>query len=388
MKISKKDALTWFRFLADLPEDEVPGPRQQEIAYAVFAQIESAVSARRLDLLRAIPGLKAVVPGQPEGIPWQPGMACCSLYVGDSAHYPRGCRSCLLGTGLSAVRKTNRCNAACPFCYDYGVLDEIEPIGEGLWEIGGSRFREEDLPLLFLLQRKPTGIAYVYLEPFMEIEKYYGVIRRFHEAGVHQHMYTNGILATPENLKALGEAGLDELRFNLGATGASDRVIASMRVAKDFIPQVGIETPMTREFHEVFLRKKEQIFSTGIDFMNCAELHLNDNNLGNYWGEPLYFYRMGYLSPIVSRDLTLSLMKTAGEEHWPLLLHDCSNATKFARDLNLRAKEGGWFGQSAYGCEFTRIPYEAFLPLLEDESFSFLDEEPLPPGYRPGDLVL
>jgi len=201
-------------------------------------------------------------------------------------------------------------------------------------------------------------------------------------------MYTNGILATPENLKALGEAGLDELRFNLGATGASDRVIASMRVAKDFIPQVGIETPMTREFHEVFLRKKEQIFSTGIDFMNCAELHLNDNNLGNYWGEPLYFYRMGYLSPIVSRDLTLSLMKTAGEEHWPLLLHDCSNATKFARDLNLRAKEGGWFGQSAYGCEFTRIPYEAFLPLLEDESFSFLDEEPLPPGYRPGDLVL
>ena len=121
--------------------------------------------------------------------------------------------------------------------------------------------------------------------------------------------------------------------------------------------------------------------------MNCAELHLNENNLPNYWGEPLYFYRMGYLSPVVSRDLTLSLMKTAGEEHWPLLLHDCSNATKFARDINLRAKEGGWFGQSAYGSEFSAVPYEAFLPLLEDDSFSFLEEEPLPPGYRPGDLV-
>ena len=35
MKISKKDALTWFRFLADLPEEELPGPRQQEIALAV-----------------------------------------------------------------------------------------------------------------------------------------------------------------------------------------------------------------------------------------------------------------------------------------------------------------------------------------------------------------
>ena len=388
MKISKQDALTWFQFLASLSEDETPGPRQQEIAYAVFAQIENAVSARRQRMLEEIPGLMAVIPGQEEGTPWQPGLPCCSLYVGDSTRYPRGCRSCLLGTGLSAVRKTNRCNAACPFCYDYGCLNEIEPIGEGLWEIGGTRYREEDLPLLFLLQRKPTGIAYVYLEPFMEIEKYYGVIRLFHEAGVHQHLYTNGILANPKNLKALGEAGLDELRFNLGATGASDRVLEAMAAARDYIPQVGIETPMTREFYEIFLQKKERIFRTGADFMNCAELHLNENNLPNYWGESLYFYRMGYLSPIISRDLTLSLMKKAGDEHWPLLLHDCSNATKFARDINLRAKEGGWFGQSAYGSEFTSIPYEAFLPILEDESFAFLEEEPLPPGYRPGDLVL
>ena len=387
MKIAKADALTWFRFLSDLPEEEMPGPRQQEIAYAVFDQIERAVTARREELLREIPGLKAVVPGQPAGVPWQPGMACCSLYVGPDDHYPLGCRSCLLGTGLSAVRKTNRCNAACPFCYDYGMLEDIEPIGEGLWEIGGTRYREEDLPLLFMLQNKPTGISYVYLEPFMEIEKYYPVIRRFHEAGIHQHMYTNGILATPENLKALGEAGLDELRFNLGATNASDRVIEAMAAARNYIPQVGIETPMTREFHDTFLRKKEKIFASGAAFMNCAELHLNENNLSNYAGEALYFYRMGYLSPIISRDLTLRLMKTAGAEHWPLLLHDCSNATKFARDLNLTAKEGGWFGRSVYGCEFSRIPYEAFLPLLEDPAFTFLEEEPLPAGYRPGDLV-
>ena len=388
MKISKADALTWFRFLSALPEEEAPGPRQMEIAYAVFSQIEDAVSARRMDMLRQIPGLKAVIPGHETGVPWQPGLACCSLYVGPDEAWPRGCRSCLLGTGLSAVRKTSRCNAACPFCYDYGMLDAVEPIGEGLWEIGGTRYREEDLPLLFLLQKKPTGVAYVYLEPFMEIEKYYPVIRRFREAGVHQHMYTNGTLATADNLKALGEAGLDELRFNLGATGASDRVIDAIHAARDYIPHVGIETPMTREFHDIFLRKKERIFSTGAEFMNCAELHLNENNLPNYWGEPLYFYRMGYLSPIVSRDLTLDLMKKAGEEGWPLLLHDCSNATKFARDIHLRAAEGGWFGQSAYGCEFSRIPFEAFLPLLEDDSFRFLSEEPLPAGYRPGDLVL
>ena len=376
MKISKADALTWFRFFAALPEDQPLGCRQQEIALAVFSQIELAVEREQNKLLSEIKNLKGV------------GTEPRSLYVGPDDLFPQGCRSCLLGSGLSAVRKTNRCNANCPFCYDYGVLNQIPPIGEGLWEIGGTRFREEDLPALFSIQKKPTGISYVYLEPFMEIEKYYGVIRRFSEAGIWQHMYTNGINANRENLKALGEAGLNELRFNLGASRCSDRVIDAMAIAAEYIPAVGIETPMTPEFYDLFTEKKDRILSTGIRFMNCAELHLNENNLSNYMGDNMYFYRMGYLSPIYSRLLTLRLMKTASDEGWPIVIHDCSNRTKFLRDLNLKAKEGGWFGASGYTCEFPSIPYEAFLPVLEDPDFTFTEEEPLPPGYRPGDIVL
>ena len=376
MNISKKDALQWFTFFAALPEDQPLGCRQQEIALAVFSQIERAAESRFQALLAEIPGLK------------QLGAGPSSLFVGPEERFPAGCRSCLLGTGLSAVRKTNRCNARCPFCYDFGVLDTIPPIGEGLWEIGGGKYREEDLPLLFSLQGKPTGIAYVYLEPMMEIEKYYGIIRRFHDAGVHQHLYTNGMGATEDRLRALGEAGLDEIRFNLGASDASDAVLENMKTAKRFIPQVGIETPMTREFDQQFHAKKNRILESGIDFMNCAELHLNENNLVNYWGENLYFYRMGYLSPVFSREISLKLMREAAEEHWPIVVHDCSNRTKFARDLNQKRKEGGWFGQTSYGCELPGYPYEAFLPILEDPSFSFLEEEELPRGYRPGDIVL
>ena len=44
-------------------------------------------------------------------------------------------------------------------------------------------------------------------------------------------------------------------------------------------------------------------------------------------------------------------------------------------------------GASSYACEFDRLPYEVFLPILQDESFSFLEEEELPHGYRPGELV-
>lgn len=374
MKISKKDALTWFEFFSGLPEDERMSTKQQEIVYAVFAQIEASVDHRNGELMAGIQNLKTLE-----------GRTC---YVGDEARFPRGCRSCLLGSGLSAIRKTNKCNLVCKFCYNYGELDEIPPIGEGMWEIGGTKFYEKDIDLLLSIQRKPSGVAYVYLEPFMEIEKYYPVVRKFREAGIHQHLYTNGTLASEASLKALGEAGLDEIRFNLGATNCSDEVVANIASAKRHIGSVGVETPMTPEFFEAFLKKKESILRTGLDFINCAELHLNENNIWNYFGENLYISRHGYVSPIWSRELTLRFMRMAEMENWDMAVHDCSNRTKFARGLNLSEKEGKWFGASAYACEFSAIPLECFLPVLRDETFEFLIEEELPDGYRPGELAL
>ena len=374
MKISKRDALMWFSFFAQLEEDEPLLPHQQEIALATLSQIELAEEARIRALRAEIPGLQS--------------LGGRTFFVGDAEKFSRGCRSCLTGTGLSAIRKTNKCNIHCRFCYNYGELDCQPPIGEGMWEIGGTKFREEDIDLLLSIQQKPTGVSYVYLEPFMEIEKYYGIIRRFHAAGVHQHMYTNGTLCTEDNLRALGEAGLDELRFNLGGTNCADKVIAHMRLAKKYIPTIAVETPMTPDFYQQFREKKEEILSTGISFINCAELHLNPNNIANYEGEPMYMTRHGYLSPIWSHELTCRLMKQCAEEGWPIVMHDCCNMTKFARDLNVKVHEGGWFGASAYHSEFDGILYAAFLPTLEDESFRFVEEEELPRGYRPGDIVL
>ncbi len=373
MKISKKDALTWFEFFSMLPEEEEVTTKQQEIIYATFAQIEAAIDYRNDRLMSDIENLKTVENR--------------TFFVGNESKFSKGCRSCLIGTGLSAIRKTNKCNIECKFCYNYGELDSIPPVGEGMWEIGGTKFYEKDIDLLLSIHQKPTGIAYVYLEPFMEIEKYYSVIKKFSDAGIHQHLYTNGILATEETLKALGEVGLDEIRFNLGAANCSDKVIKNIGIAKKYIESVGIETPMTPEFFEAFSKKKQAILETKLDFINCAELHLNANNIDNYFGENMYIARQGYISPTWSRELALKFMKIANEENWDLAVHDCSNFTKFARGLNLSSKEGKWFGASGYACEFSRIPYEVFLPILRDENFKFLSEEELPNGYKPGEMI-
>ena len=87
MKISKRDALLWFQFFAALPEDQPLGIRQQEIALAVFAQIETAAEAQFRAMQAEIPGLKPM------------GSAPSTYFVGPEARFPGGCRSCLLGTG-------------------------------------------------------------------------------------------------------------------------------------------------------------------------------------------------------------------------------------------------------------------------------------------------
>ncbi|HAG42814.1 MAG TPA: radical SAM protein [Clostridium sp.] len=369
MKISKSDALIWFDFFAQMPEEEELSIKHKEIIYATFAQIETAIDHRNDILMSEIKSLKS--------------LENRTFFVGNEDKFSNGCRSCLLGTGLSAIRKTNTCNIECKFCYNYGELDNIQPVGEGMWEIGGTKFYEKDIDLLLSVYQKPTGVSYVYLEPFMEIEKYYEVIKKFSAAQIHQHLYTNGTLATEETLKALGEAGLDEIRFNLGASNCSDKVIENIGIAKKYIKNVGIETPMTPELFETFFKKKQAILDTKLDFINCAELHLNENNIDNYSEDNMYISRHGYISPIWSRELTFKFMKIADEENWDLAVHDCSNYTKFARGLNLSSKEGRWFGANDYACEFSRIPYEAFFPILNDDNFQFLSEEELPEDYKP-----
>lgn len=110
-------------------------------------------------------------------------------------------------------------------------------------EIGGTYFRVEDIDLLLSTSNRPTGVSYVYLEPFMEIELYPDIIRKFRAAGIHQHMYTNGTLCTEENLRALGEAGLDELRFNLGATSCADNVIRASLRRRNISPPSRLKRP-------------------------------------------------------------------------------------------------------------------------------------------------
>lgn len=369
MKISKKDALEWFSHLSSLSGDKTEVyKRFSPIIDSTIRQIELSVNKKHQEMKDEIADLK--------------NLKGRTFFVGDQQKFPKGCISCLFGDGLGGIRKTHQCNLLCKFCYYHDNIDSQEPIPDGMWEIGETLYYEEDIDLLLSIQKKPSGIAYVYLEPFLEIEKYYGIIKKLSEAGIYQHMYTNGSLCTRENLQKLGEAGLNELRFNLGAVKCSDKVIENMAIAKEYIPMVGIETPMTPEFYDEFQKKKEKILGTGIDFINCAELHFGEDNINNYVGERMYMARRGYISPLWSREITFKLMKQACEENWPIVVHDCSNHTKYSRELNKNLKQGQPFGFTTYVSEFDRFLPHLFLAVLEDENFKFIEETELPENLK------
>lgn len=374
MKISKIDAIEWLKFLSDLPEDkEWILTKYEEIVLSIFSQIEKVVEGENNKLISQIKSFN-ILNGQ-------------TYFVGDKKKFPKGCMSCLMETGINPIRKSNKCNLKCKFCYHYGNLENQKPISDDVWEIGGTKFYEEDIEHLLSVYKRPYGVAYVYLEPFIEIEKYYSIIKKMNFAGIYQHIYTNGTLVTENKLKLLGEMGLDEIRFNLGASNCSEEVIEMIKIAKKYIKYVGIETPMTPEFFKEFLKNREKILNTNLDFINCAELHLNDFNLVNYKDEKVYISRYGYISPIWSRELTIKLMKIASEENWNVVVHDCSNRTKFFRDLNFNSKLNMWFGANSYGIEFKKIPFKNFMLTLLDENFIFLEEEELPIALKVNNIV-
>jgi pyruvate formate-lyase activating enzyme-like uncharacterized protein len=250
-----------------------------------------------------------------------------------------GCKTCCLKGRWTQIRTTTKCNLNCSFCYYYGQKDlpMRELIPKGLYRIGNNYFSETDIKLFFKTQGKEhlSGVAWLHYEPLMEIDKILSLMKLIHQNGYHQWLYTNGILANEENLKRLSDAGLDEIRFDLAATDCSSGVIKNMGIARRYFKYLCIESPMFTRFFNSFMKNKRAILDTGVGHIHFAELQLFPATSDNFRDEgPIYRYKRGYVSPIKSRQLTYDIFDVAVKEGWKsVLLHDCSNETKFFRGV-------------------------------------------------------
>jgi uncharacterized protein len=275
-----------------------------------------------------------------------------------------GCTHCV-ERGLAAIRSSSDCNLSCEFCYYGESRRSVKLLARDQFEVDRRPVSSRELKLMLSKSQGGKGalgaICWVFLEPFSEFDKHPDMVRFVHELGIHQHLYTNGTLCTRENLTALADAGLEEIRFNLAATQCSNKVLEAMRIARELFPYVCIESPMFPEYFERFVAKRTEILATGVDHIHCAEIHLNAEIFGKYRDEELYQYSRGYVSPMSSRRLTYDLMDLAARERWSgVTVHDCSNEVKF-----LRGVSSDRFGVLSYEAELPGVPIWWFRSALE-----------------------
>ncbi|HMD71972.1 MAG TPA: radical SAM protein [Bryobacteraceae bacterium] len=272
-----------------------------------------------------------------------------------------GCRACLEGSGLWALRASQRCNLSCDFCYYRGVqFPEMLPHH---YKIANGGYITLDAMKVFL-DKQGSGleaVAWVSHEPCLSFEKHLAPIQYIHSKGIHQSLYTNGLLLTEDMLMALRDSGLEELRINLAASHCATPVLRILRIARKYVKYLCIESPMTHRFFLEFRAHQGEILDTGLDQINCAELHVRANNKDPFQSEPLYCYKYGYVSPISSRHATYDLIDAAEKEGWrDIVINDCSNEAKYYRGI----RRGLGFGEIDYGPEL-ELPQEWYLDALE-----------------------
>lgn len=154
-----------------------------------------------------------------------------------------GCMACKTGSWLCCFIGT-KCNLLCPHCPNDTL--NSNPDFSSVSEYGKT-----DIDGILKILENPMykGVGISGGEPFLYADKLVEWITKIKKEYPNLYVwnYTNGILATEDNLKRVADAGVDEVRFDLAAENYSERCLKHMEIATRLIPSVGIEVPVILE---------------------------------------------------------------------------------------------------------------------------------------------
>lgn len=228
----------------------------------------------------------------------------------------QGCRLC--GQGLwSCLFITSKCNASCFYCPAPQVADE-PPSSQGL------TFETPDDYAEYINFFKFKGVSFSGGEPLLFIDRTLAYLKKIREKcdpGIYIWAYTNGILADDQKFDDLAAAGLDEIRFDIGATGYK---LDKIRFAKGKIPTITIEIPAVPEEKERLISMLPKMTEAGVTNLNLHQLRLTKHN-----APKLLKHDYTYIAaerPIVleSEIAALEIIKAARETGISIGINYCS----------------------------------------------------------------
>lgn len=241
---------------------------------------------------------------------------CCRDTKVDGRNLSRGCEICTQGK-WSCLFVNGRCNCRCFYC----------PTGQDLTGVPTTNtvpFPKVGDYVDYIRKLGFTGVSFSGGEPLLTLDTTLEYLRAVKDAfggNVYTWLYTNGTLATRDTLMQLKTAGLDEIRFDIGATGLN---LDAARQAADIVDVITVEIPAIPEEFEVMKKKIVEMQKAGIHHLNLHQLRLTPHNLPHV-NQRGYTFLHGERVTVLESELTaLRLIRWAQEEGIPLPINYCS----------------------------------------------------------------
>ncbi len=227
-----------------------------------------------------------------------------------------GCIECGAGT-WSCLFISGKCNRDCFYCPT--AQDEI-----GLPTTNTVSFRRPSDYVAYLERFGFRGMSISGGEPLLTPGRtlfFIAAARAHFGAGLYIWLYTNGTLLDGEMLKRLREVGLDEIRFDIGAT---DYSLKKAVLAAEFIPNVTVEVPAIPEELSLMKGKLVEMRGVGVSHLNLHQLRLTPYNF-NKLIQHDYTYLHGEKVTVLESELTaLRLLRHGLEQGIDLPVNYCS----------------------------------------------------------------
>jgi pyruvate formate-lyase activating enzyme-like uncharacterized protein len=138
---------------------------------------------------------------------------------------------------------------------------------------------------------------------------------------VHLWLYTNGTFLTADLCSRLRDAGLDEIRVDLGAVRYH---LKKLRLAVGCIPTVTVEIPAVPEDEELLKQKMVEMAEAGVNHLNLHQMRLTPYNLGRLTERGYTFIHGEKVTMLESELCALRMIRFGLTQGIPLPLNYCS----------------------------------------------------------------
>ena len=227
-----------------------------------------------------------------------------------------GCQCCGNGS-WSCLFINGRCNGRCFYC-------PTEQDDDGPPATNGLAFSTPEEYAAYVAMLGFRGVSISGGEPLLTPDltlAYLKAVRRRCGDDVHTWLYTNGTMLTAELCSRLRDAGLNEIRFDLGAVRYN---LKKLRLAVGRIPTITVEIPAVPEDEELLKLKMLEMVESGVNHLNLHQMRLTPHNFGPLT-ERGYTFLHGEKVTVLESELTaFRILRYGLENKIPLPVNYCS----------------------------------------------------------------